>query len=96
MGEIEDGTKLINEAMEEALEKGWTNELKEKFVLGVGMENNGQFGDATIIQHFFIGQEDHDAWFEYAEETWEDYINEEFEDNFNKEYWEEFKCKNQQ
>ena len=77
--ELEHGVRLQKEAIEEAKEKGWTPELKEKYVVGVGMENNAMYGDCTIIQHCFIHDGNDDAWKEYAGNTWEEYINEEFE-----------------
>lgn len=88
--ELDKAIKLIHEAIREARKTGWTQKLREQYILGVGMEENVCYGECTIIQHFFIN-EDEGKWEEYADgETWDEYINSEFKDNYTESDWEKF------
>ncbi len=50
--ELTKAIKLIHSSVRESRVNSWTKELKERFILGVGMEESACYKNDTILQHF--------------------------------------------
>jgi len=76
VSEFEHGKGLIDSAISEAEKEGWTQELKNQYVFGCGMQDSAIYKVDTILQNFFLN--DDGQWEEYSDITWEQYIDNEF------------------